>query len=711
MKTFFCASASAVLLLLSLNTGVSACAVPPPGLVAWWPGGSTGASVVGLPATPNGVTAGPGKVGEAFLLDGNGQYLSTELDVQPSALPQTTWEAWVYPTRVNISGRQQILSHDVGGYGRSVLLETGTSNFGVFTGNGVWQPAPVTLNAWQHIAVVFTETNLYFYKDGVEYVSGIDPVERTSSAKLQIGRNPVYGEYFQGMIDEVSVYDRALSAGEIQGLYAAGSFGKCRSAGTADLSLTLQTTPALTQLGGFFTNTIVVANQGPDLSAQTAVAFTRPPGMTLVDAQSSQGSWSHGGAESMCLVGDLSAGADVNLLLVLKADTAGQKVASVTVAGLAADPDLADNQAAQVVQVYERYSAEDGDWSADYLILTNTPEATLMVRTGDIDNLGFGWPAGFNPFSGNTTPGHSYPWTPPTNTPPGTDRIMVVSSYVGQPPRGQDGYTGTTSRPGNQVEPIVLAYQLGGLPVVSAALQMFVDDFQAPVWGAVYKVTLNGVRAPFLETTINALSQSGPVGKLISANIPPDFLALLESNQLSILIDDDTTGAGDGFAIDFVKLLINVRAFGQVGTIQGRVLDAATQQPIPGVQLWAGGNAVTTGGDGRYTLSSIPAGLVLVQASHYDYAPQIKTTDLVHGQTNTLDFSLVLQPRLTLQHSLNDVLLSWPASLTGYVLQTSPSLIPAQWVLEGSVPDVIDGRNTVVNPIAGSTRFYRLFKP
>ena len=47
---------------------------------------------------------------------------------------------------------------------------------------------------------------------------------------------------------------------------------------------------------------------------------------------------------------------------------------------------------------------EDGDWSKKIEILQNTPEAQLMVRTGDIDNLGFGWPANFNPFSGNNTP-------------------------------------------------------------------------------------------------------------------------------------------------------------------------------------------------------------------------------------------------------------------------------------------------------------------
>ncbi len=46
------------------------------------------------------------------------------------------------------------------------------------------------------------------------------------------------------------------------------------------------------------------------------------------------------------------------------------------------------------------------------------PEADLVVRTGDINNLGFGWPAGFDPFSGESTPPHPFPWTPPPGSPP-----------------------------------------------------------------------------------------------------------------------------------------------------------------------------------------------------------------------------------------------------------------------------------------------------
>jgi len=45
---------------------------------------------------------------------------------------------------------------------------------------------------------------------------------------LNIGRNPSYGEYFGGAIDEVTVYNRALSAEEIAAIYNAGSAGKCQ---------------------------------------------------------------------------------------------------------------------------------------------------------------------------------------------------------------------------------------------------------------------------------------------------------------------------------------------------------------------------------------------------------------------------------------------------------------------------------------------------
>jgi hypothetical protein len=213
--------------VLTVKPAVPSVAVPA-GLVAWYRAEGDAADAAGAygGTLVNGVTFAPGMVGQAFSLDGTSGYIDTPLDVQPTAMPSTTWECWVFPTRVNYGGQQQILSSDDGDTDRSVLIQLGTANFAVFVGGGIWQPAPVSINEWQHIAVVFTPSNIEFYKNGVRYSYGSVPSGSTTMNKLQIGRNPGYGEYLQGLIDEVSIYNRALSAAEIQAIYDAGPAGK-----------------------------------------------------------------------------------------------------------------------------------------------------------------------------------------------------------------------------------------------------------------------------------------------------------------------------------------------------------------------------------------------------------------------------------------------------------------------------------------------------
>ncbi|MCP5521188.1 MAG: carboxypeptidase regulatory-like domain-containing protein [Verrucomicrobiales bacterium] len=283
----------------------------------------------------------------------------------------------------------------------------------------------------------------------------------------------------------------------------------------------------------------------------------------------------------------------------------------------------------------------DGDWAAKTVSLANTSEAALVVRVGDVDNLGFGWPEGFDPFSGSTTPGHAFPWTVDPEDPDGTDRIMVLTSYVGTPPWGQDGYTGTTARPANSVRPIVLEYGPPVFPVHDAAFQMFVDDFQAPYWGAHYEVTLNQKPFDEIEPTINELVQTGPVGKLITVPVPSRFLPDVQSGRLEFVFDDLTTGAGDGYAIDFIKLLVNVEGLQQSGTVTGRVLMAGTDVPIANATVQAFDRVVTTGADGSYELTEVPAGLAYVTAQAPGFSVKGRHVDVLGGQTTSgVDFRL-----------------------------------------------------------------------
>ena len=74
---------------------------------------------------------------------------------------------------------------------------------------------PVT--TWTHLATTYDGATLRLYVDGVQVSSKPQTGTLASSANpLQIGGDDIYGQYFSGLIDEVRVYNVALTAAEIQ---------------------------------------------------------------------------------------------------------------------------------------------------------------------------------------------------------------------------------------------------------------------------------------------------------------------------------------------------------------------------------------------------------------------------------------------------------------------------------------------------------------
>jgi hypothetical protein len=97
--------------------------------------------------------------------------------------------------------------------------------------------------------------------------------------------------------------------------------------------------------------------------------------------------------------------------------------------------------------------SDDKDWSKPGASLKDTREAEYLIRVGDVDNLGFGWPDGFDPFCGRLTEAHEYPWEPNRADQPGFDRILLSSRFNPAEPKGcgADGYSAAddavTSKP------------------------------------------------------------------------------------------------------------------------------------------------------------------------------------------------------------------------------------------------------------------------
>jgi hypothetical protein len=169
--------------------------------------------------TNNGATPTIGKLGQALKFNGS-SYVGTNLDIQPSAIPVMTFTVWVKPG--SSVGNEDIFTDDDGGYDRGLESSRGDGNFNIFTGSGSWAPVVADIGKWQFVVVEYTATNILFYKNGVQYSLGSAPTTGTTAAKLNIGRSPTYGEYYNGSIDDVRIYNRALSASEVQYLYNMG---------------------------------------------------------------------------------------------------------------------------------------------------------------------------------------------------------------------------------------------------------------------------------------------------------------------------------------------------------------------------------------------------------------------------------------------------------------------------------------------------------
>ncbi len=305
------------------------------------------------------------------------------------------------------------------------------------------------------------------------------------------------------------------------------------------------------------------------------------------------------------------------------------------------------------------------DWALEFERTENGPEADLVVRTGDINNLGFGWPQGFDPFSGESTPSHN--WPDPNNIPPnapdGTDRIMLGSAVIPAP--GGDGYSGalgvcaemreygsnpdTVARLAPRCDhakqitaatPIVL--HMGALPpkIDSVLVQIFADDFQAPSQHSHFQVSLNGTRIPSFEYAINAIDQSGPIGKLLTFNLLPEYWPLLQSGTVKLLIDDPTTHQPDGYAVDFVRILVNPHNFKYQVSLAAVVTDADKHTPITGATVTAALQSAATDKTGKCQLTGLPAGLVVATAAAPGYDENSKPVDLKSGEAGNAEIQL-----------------------------------------------------------------------
>jgi hypothetical protein len=228
---------------------VPVCVPPPAGLVGWWPFDDNSDDIQ---AHNNASLFGnqnfaPGKVDQALAFDGIEDHAvapgDAVLDVGLS--DGMTFDLWFNPTEIQTArpliewesgaGPHLWMSADFGEGGRGVgslfvNLPDAAGNYHIFSS----APGLLDANTWQHVAVTYDKTS------GVAkiYLNGAPVAEQNfgsfraqTTGDVFFGYRPfgvLAGRRFLGAIDEVEIFNRALSAEEIQSIYYADYAGKCK---------------------------------------------------------------------------------------------------------------------------------------------------------------------------------------------------------------------------------------------------------------------------------------------------------------------------------------------------------------------------------------------------------------------------------------------------------------------------------------------------
>jgi len=157
-----------------------------------------------------------GKYGNAISFNGTNAYVSVPNSSSVQLTTGMTLEAWVNPSQRKGVWRDVIYKGNDNYY-----LEADSTNGKPATGGTFGPPlfgsGALTTNAWTHLAGTYDGVTLRLYVNGTQVSSRgqTGPIAISTNA-LQIGGDSIYGQYFPGTIDEIRIYNRALSATEIQ---------------------------------------------------------------------------------------------------------------------------------------------------------------------------------------------------------------------------------------------------------------------------------------------------------------------------------------------------------------------------------------------------------------------------------------------------------------------------------------------------------------
>ncbi|MBU0598877.1 LamG domain-containing protein, partial [Patescibacteria group bacterium] len=166
----------------------------------------------------------PGRTGPALEFDGADDYVSIGDSDELSITGDLTIVAWIYPKAIDGINRYEIVAKRVNDTNREYEFRIDTDSKPHYLDDGVNEAfdSTVSINNWTFVAFTRSGTSLSFYKNGVTDGTGTaDGTIGDTVSNIGIGSRAdgINFAPFNGLIDDVQIYNRALTSSEVMQLY------------------------------------------------------------------------------------------------------------------------------------------------------------------------------------------------------------------------------------------------------------------------------------------------------------------------------------------------------------------------------------------------------------------------------------------------------------------------------------------------------------
>ncbi|MGA2489761.1 MAG: LamG domain-containing protein [Anaerolineales bacterium] len=167
---------------------------------------------------------------------------ASKVPLGPSPRTISAWiKAESFPPESNpIGSRATVIGWGLSDWDQlsEMQIVSGRLVFHIYGQKEAYSKTVLELNQWYHLAIVYTDGKVSLYVNGVEEDFEVSPVDTPIGDTGRIGAYPdphktggmfPHGydlSYFHGAIDDISVYNQALTAGQIMALYTEGGWGK-----------------------------------------------------------------------------------------------------------------------------------------------------------------------------------------------------------------------------------------------------------------------------------------------------------------------------------------------------------------------------------------------------------------------------------------------------------------------------------------------------